>query len=207
MSGETGKLLEDFFKSFAITKPVEPLTKSFKDSLPAGYLGELKSGKYENKAFNFSLEVAKDWINVPQAKFEKYPLTEENGSKESFQHTIPIFYLLKRPVGERPFGGLNIVIEKIISRGISLKHLAELDRNSAARNTSAMPSRDLEEEIINGRQFAKFGMELPIAGGILKQMTYFTSIRGYAIVFHLHYFDDAELHELEGFMRTLRFNQ
>lgn len=206
-SGELGTMMRDFFSSFTITKSVKPISLSYQELLPTGYLGHLKSGKYTNDAFGFELPVPDTWSEIPLPRLEEFIKNGEAGAERKVRFAVPIFYLSKRPMGERPFGALNIVIQKNIFRGISLRGLAENDFRNSVSDGSAVIGENISELVIAGQPFVKARVDKQLASDTFKQMTYATRVNGYGIFFHLQYFDDSELKELEEYLKKIRFRK
>jgi hypothetical protein len=206
-SGELGTMMREFFKSFVITNRVKPIALSYQELLPSGYLGHLVSGKYSNDAFGFELPIPDQWREVPLSQLEGLMKVAEAESGRKMRFAMPILYLLKRPIGERPFGALNIVIQKNIFRGISLRGLAENDLRNSVSDGSAVIGDNISELVIAGQPFVRFRVDKQLAANTFKQMSYATVVKGYGVFFHLQYFDDAELNELEENMNKIRFRK
>lgn len=199
--------IDAFFSSISFTNSVAPISKSYQESLPEGYLGVVEGREYLNHPFGFTLELPTGWSEQSTTWLQKYLENELSSApvKAYVKRARVLLYSSKGLPGMPSFPAVMIVLEKQPYLNIPPRSLAELNRKTLAHDSSSTIVGEIGEEAIDGRTFSTSTTQKRAGELLVNQISYQTSLGVYSLTFNLQYVDSSQLPEVLKVMRSIRF--
>jgi len=194
-----------------------PSPKTVQNNISAAdFFGDLIESRYMNRFFQFSLIIPKEYIVLNREELEIYSRTGTDrikGSAEgktpmfdkAAQATIPLIAISRKPPGSSDNSALEIVVVKQPSGAMASIVLSQTIKVMTETSTYVV-NRNLGSIDFGGRSFAAVDADTTAFSVPLKQRTFITMQRDYALMITITYSSESGLRSFEEMLKSLKFN-
>jgi Flp pilus assembly protein TadD len=182
--------------------------------------GSVSGNIYTNKFFGFSYEFPKDWTvmssNAARATLEMGSVLMDNGDPTEqdlkqalLRKNFSLLFVLERLQANRPVAASSIQINALplppfsqMSPDAFLQAIINrLHQRSPAIQIAGLPKK----LSINGRDFVKASMSIPLSTGTSYVSELVTTGKGFALFFVFSSFDQSRLPQIEQSLQSIQF--
>ena len=179
-------------------------------------LGSINNGTYRNEFLKFELKVPDQWIRFGSAEVQTAKQIGTDGIKsgdrdfdkafaEAANREVVVLAMGKKPLGALGNSAIALGVFKQPSAHVTPKMVSEAAKSLIISNPSNKLVRDVENEMIGGKQFAVFDTEIAANGAMIPLRYYATMVRGYSLTVTMTAADEASLKVMEAAFRTIKF--
>lgn len=177
-------------------------------------LGEVKQGKYQNAVFGFEFNVPSGWFVASPGDEDAIRRFIKEGAKD---YKIPksvmavpesISLMVTRDaIGTIKNAVLGFSVTKQPSSKITATMIAGATKPLFVGKNGTTLNKDITSEMIGGKSFATFDLQVESTLGKQYVRVYITMIGENAITFALTYWEDDDRKLLESSIRSIRFTK